>query len=332
MTEYHALTDVPGLLVGHYTDRAAATGCTAILCPAGAVAGVDVRGGAPGTRELDLLHPTCLVDRIHGLMLAGGSAFGLAAADGAMRWLEEQGIGFDVGVARVPIVPAAILFDLNVGRADVRPDAAAGYAACAAAVSGPVAEGSVGAGTGAAVGKILGPSRATEGGIGTASRRLENGIIVAALAAVNAYGDVVDPTTGQILAGARAEDGRTFVDAMAVAAQRAGAAHQVTWTQRHGGNTTLGVVATNAPLDKMGATRLAIMAQDGLARTIRPVHTLVDGDIVFGLATGDPTLNTPGDASLLGALAADVLATAVVRAVALTEGLHGLPARRDLIG
>jgi L-aminopeptidase/D-esterase-like protein len=306
----------------------------------GAVAGVDVRGGAPGTRELALLDPTCMVQRVHAILLAGGSAFGLAAADGVMRWLEEQGYGFDVGVGRVPIVPAAILFDLPLGRPDVRPDAVAGYAACQTASDGPVAEGSVGAGTGATIGKLLGIQRATKGGVGTASRRFEGGVIVAALVVVNALGDVIDPGNGHIVAGARRDDGAGFVDSMALMARALDLSAPEYWARRDlpGGvipasppatpltNTTLAVVATNAVLTKAEATKVAQMAHDGLARTIRPVHTMLDGDLVFGLSLGQ----AQADVGIVGALAADVLSAAVLRAVYAAEGLHGVPAARDL--
>lgn len=318
----NSLTDIPGITVGHWTDREAATGCTVILCPEGAVAGVDVRGGAPGTRETDLLNPTCMVEKVHAICLAGGSAFGLAAADGVMRWLEEHGHGFDVRVARVPIVPAAVIFDLALGRADVRPDAAAGYAACGAATTGPVAEGNVGAGTGATVGKLLGYQDGMKGGLGTASRQLGNGVMVAALAVVNAAGDVVDPSTGQIIAGARRADGQGFADIMRTLAG-SGTTNRDSWGAR---NTTLGVVATNVALTKTGATKLAQVAQTGLARAIRPVHTLIDGDVVFGLSLGDQR----GDPSVIGALAADVLSEAIVRAVRAAETLAGMPAVKDL--
>ena len=302
---HNALTDIPGLLVGHWTNLDAATGCTVILCPDGAVAGVDVRGGAPGTREIALLDPVCMVDRVHGIMLSGGSAFGLAAADGVMRWLEEHDHGFDVGVAKVPIVPAAILFDLPIGDASVRPDAAAGYAACQAADSGPLAEGNVGAGAGATVGKMLGFKQATKGGLGTASRQIGRGVIVAALVAVNALGDVIDPATQQIIAGTRRPLVGGFADSMKFAESAIG---QTVQEWGSGANTTLAVVATNVSLSKTGATKVAQMAHDGLARSIRPVHTLLDGDIVFALSKGDRV----GDAGLVGAVAADVLATAVV--------------------
>lgn len=316
------LTDIPNLHVGHWTDRDAATGCTVILCPAeGAVAGVDVRGFAPGTRETALLDPTCMVERVNAILLSGGSAFGLAAADGVMRWLEERGRGFETGVARVPIVPAAILFDLGVGRADVRPGAAAGYAACDAASADPVAQGSVGAGTGATLGKLNGLRFAMKGGIGSASRHLGSGIVVAALVAVNAVGDVIDPASGQILAGTRRADGR-FADSMTILAGRL----EQNFRDITGQNTTLAVVAANVALSKAEATVAARMAHDGLARAIRPIHTSFDGDTVFALATGE----IPAPPSLIGAVAADVLAEAVLHAVRAAEGLHGIPSIADL--
>jgi L-aminopeptidase/D-esterase-like protein len=316
------LTDIPDLHVGHWTDRDAATGCTVILCPAeGAVAGVDVRGFAPGTRETALLDPTCMVEQVHAILLSGGSAFGLAAADGVMRWLEERNRGFETGVARVPIVPAAILFDLGVGRADLRPDAAAGYAACDAASADPVAMGSVGAGTGATLGKLKGLGFAMKGGVGSASRHLGAGIVVAALVAVNAVGDVIDPANGQILAGARRADGG-FADSMTILAGRLAQ----DFRDLSGGNTTLAVVAANVALSKAEATVVARMAHDGLARAIRPIHTSFDGDTVFALATGE--IHAPP--SLIGAVAADVLAEAVIHAIRAAEGLHGIPSVSDL--
>jgi L-aminopeptidase/D-esterase-like protein len=334
---HNGLTDIPGLLVGHWTNLDAATGCTVILTPSGAVAGVDVRGGAPGTRETSLLSPTCLVDRVHGIMLAGGSAFGLAAADGAMHWLEEHGHGFDVGVAKVPIVPSAILFDLIVGRADVRPDAAAGYAACVDANAGPVVEGSVGAGTGASIGKVLGIARATKGGIGTVSHHFGNGLIIAALAVVNAWGDVFDPTTGKIIAGARGED-NAFMGTLNIATASLAPDDPATWSHRASAgqtnlpltNTTLGIVATNAKLTKTQATKIAQMAHDGLARTIRPVHTALDGDTVFALGLGELDAQENVNMGLIGALAADLLGEAVLRGVQMATSLHNLPAARDL--
>jgi L-aminopeptidase/D-esterase-like protein len=315
---FHAITDVPGIEVGHWTDLEAATGCTVVLCRNGAVGGVDVRGGAPGTRETDLLRPECLVDRVHAVLLSGGSAFGLAAADGVMRYLEEQAIGFDVGVAKVPIVPAAILFDLAIGRADVRPGPDAGYAACQAATSGAVAEGNVGAGSGATIGKMLGVSLAMKSGLGTASQVIGE-LAVGALAAVNALGDVINPATGQILAGARSPTGEGFADSLALV--KAGLAQASA-----GQSTTLGVVATNAALNKAQARKVAQMAHDGLARTIRPVHTPFDGDAIFALSTDD----LPVDVGLVGAIAAETLAEAVVRAVQAAQSLHGIPAMHDL--
>lgn len=318
---HNTLTDIPGIRIGHWTNLAAATGCTVILCPDGAVAGVDVRGGAPGTRETDLLDPVCTVEKIHALCLTGGSAYGLAAADGVMRWLEERGHGFDVRVARVPIVPAAVIFDLALGRADVRPDAAAGYAACEAAAAGPMLEGNVGAGTGATVGKMLGYQYGMKGGLGTASRQVGDGVIVAALAVVNAGGDIVDPRSGQIIAGSRRADGAGFADIVGTLAGGAGGSAS-SWGAR---NTTLGVVATNVALTKAGVTKMAQVAQTGLARTIRPVHTLIDGDVVFGLSLGDKS----GDPGLMGVLAAEVLGEAIVRAVRAAETLYDMPAIKD---
>ncbi|MEZ4729408.1 MAG: P1 family peptidase [Caldilineaceae bacterium] len=318
---HNTLTDIPGIRIGHWTNLAAATGCTVILCPDGAVAGVDVRGGAPGTRATDLLDPVCTVEKIHALCLTGGSAYGLAAADGVMRWLEERGHGFDVRVARVPIVPAAVIFDLALGRADVRPDAAAGYAACEAAAAGPMLEGNVGAGTGATVGKMLGYQYGMKGGLGTASRQVGDGVIVAALAVVNAGGDIVDPRSGQIIAGSRRADGAGFADIVGTLAGGAGGSAS-SWGAR---NTTLGVVATNVALTKAGVTKMAQVAQTGLARTIRPVHTLIDGDVVFGLSLGDKS----GDPGLMGVLAAEVLGEAIVRAVRAAETLYDMPAIKD---
>lgn len=313
------LTSIPGLSVGHWTDPSAITGCTVVLCPAGAVAGVDVRGGSPGTRETDLLHPTCAIDRVHAILLSGGSAFGLAAADGVVRWLEQRGIGVDVGLARVPIVPAAILFDLAIGRADVRPGADAGYAACAAAHGGPVAQGCVGAGTGATVGKALGPGRAMKGGLGSSARRVVGDVWVGALTAVNAYGNVHD-LDGRPIAGARDPLTGAIVDAASV--MREPSWQTVNDPARAAvQNTTLAVVATNARLTKSEAQRVAMMAHDGLARVIRPLHTPMDGDAVFALSTGDLAAGV----GLIGAAAADALAEAVVSAVRAATPLGGLP-------
>jgi L-aminopeptidase/D-esterase-like protein len=319
----HTLTAVTGLAVGHWTDLEAATGCTVVLCGQdGAVAGVDVRGSAPGTRETDLLAPLNLIDRVHAVLLTGGSAFGLDAAGGVMRWLEERQLGCDMGVCRVPLVSAAVLFDLGVGRADVRPGAAAGYAACEAASTAAVPRGSVGAGTGATVGKVLGPERATKGGVGSAAARLGGGAVVAALVAVNAGGDVIDPGSGDVVAGARGDDGR-FVRAARLLHEHDGA------LRAPGEHTTLAVVATDAVLTKVEATKMAQMAHDGLARAIDPVHTMYDGDTVFALATGSSGRTI--DVSLAGTVAAHVLADAVVDAVRSATSLAGLPAARDVL-
>lgn len=316
------LTAVEGVRVGHHTLSQAHTGCTVILAEAGAVAAVDVRGGAPGTRETDLLDPANIVQKAHAFLLSGGSAFGLDAATGVMRYLEEKGVGYDVGVAKVPIVPAAILFDLGAsGNPRIRPGADCGYEAAKSASAGPIAEGSVGAGAGATVGKLAGAKSAMKGGIGTASIRLENGLVVAALVAVNAVGDVVDPANGQIVAGARSPEGG-FLDARKLL--RSG----VPGAGRRGENTTIGVVATNANLSQAQATKVARMAQDGLARTIYPAHTPLDGDTLFVLATG--VSSEEPNVMIVGALAADAVAEAVLRAVREADGIDGFPSVRDL--
>jgi len=319
-----AITDVAGLRVGHYTDARRPTGCSVVLCEAGATCGVDVRGAAPGTRETDLLRPDNLVEQVHAVLLAGGSAFGLDAAGGVMRWLEERGHGYALGSARVPIVPAAVLFDLWLGDARIRPNADAGYAACQAASAQAPAQGNVGAGAGATVGKLWGPARAMKGGIGSASLRA-GGFTVGALVAVNAVGDVVDPATGEPLAGARTPDGRHLL--RSAEALRRG---DVPPAPRPGMATTIGVVATDAHLSKAQAQRLATMAHDGLARCINPCHTPYDGDTLFALATG--AVPQPAPLTLLGALAADAVAQAVLNAVRHASGLPGLPAGRDFGG
>jgi L-aminopeptidase/D-esterase-like protein len=311
-----SFSDIPGLQVGHAQDVEAATGCTVVLVKEGAVCGVDQRGGAPGTRETDLLRPMHLVEKVHAVLLTGGSAFGLAAADGVVRWLEENSIGFDVGVTRVPIVPAAVLFDLTVGRADVRPDAEMGYAACQDAVGNLDTPeiGSIGAGTGAMVGNILGPLGRMKGGMGTAVIELGEGLLVGALIAVNCFGDVIDPKSGQILAGARKLPEGDFIDTMQVLKQGVRGLADL-------GNTVIGVVATNATLAKEAANKVAQMAHDGLARAIRPAHTMFDGDTIFALATGQ---GPETDVNLMGAFAAEVTAQAIVNAVkAVQTGLPG---------
>ena len=322
-----SITDVAGLSVGHCTDTRRPTGCTVILTPEGAVAGVDVRGAAPGTRETELLSPLNAVEHVHALLLSGGSAFGLDAAGGVMRWLDERGFGVQVGPARVPIVPAAILFDLWIGDASIRPDAASGYAACEAASRAPVAEGNVGAGTGAAVGKLFGIDRAMRGGIGSASVTV-GGITVGALVAVNAIGDVIDPATGRVVAGARTADGTALFGTMQALLRG-----EVPASLQPGMATTIGVVATDAVLTKAQANKMAQMAHDGLARSINPVHTMTDGDTLFALATG--ASGRSASLTLIGALGAEVMATAVLRAVRAATRLHGpglpdLPAAGDL--
>ena len=314
-----AITDVPGIRVGHYTDTRRPTGCTVILAEEGAVGGVDVRGSAPGTRETDLLAPVNLVDTVHAVLLAGGSSFGLEAASGVVRWLEERGVGYAAGPARVPIVPAAILFDLWIGDQRIRPDAAAGYAACEAASSQPPAQGSVGAGAGATVGKLFGIERAMKGGIGTASLKV-GGITIGAIVAVNPVGDVIDPASGRVLAGARdvAGTGRSGTTAAILRGE-------LPTLLRAGMATTIGLVATDARLTKAQAQKVAQMAHDGLARTIDPVHTMYDGDTIFTLATGRSKL--PGNPTVIGVAAAAVTAAAVLRAVRSARGIDapGLP-------
>ncbi|MEY4441377.1 MAG: hypothetical protein RL442_377 [Pseudomonadota bacterium] len=322
------LTAVPGLEVGHDTDLRRPTGCTVVLCREGATAGVDVRGAAPGTRETDLLAPENTVSHIHGLLLAGGSAFGLDAASGVMRWLDEHGHGFSVGPVRVPIVPAAVIFDLLVGDGRVRPTAESGYRACEQASSAPVEQGCVGAGTGATVGKLWGASRAMKGGVGSAALQV-GPWVVGALVVCNAVGDVVDPHTGQLIAGARLSP-HSLALANTVQTQLSGASIPGAFT---GGNTTIGVVGCNARLTKSQAKRLAQVGHDGWARTIRPVHTPLDGDTLFALATA--RVNDEPDMMLLSTLAAEVVALATVQAVQQAQGLRlgeaWWPAARDLI-
>ena len=308
------ITDVPGIRVGHDTNLEAGTGCTVILCDTPAMGGVDVRGGAPATRETDLLRPMNLVDGINAVLLTGGSAFGLDAASGVMRYLEERGIGFDTGVAHVPLVPAAAIFDLSFGSATIRPDAAAGYRACKRASNEAIEQGTVGAGTGATVGKMAGPASMMKGGLGSASMQLANGSIVGAIVAVNALGDVIDPATQHVIAGARNPDGSGFVSANPFS------------------NTTIAVVATSATLTREQANKMAQMAHNGLAQAIRPAHTMFDGDTVFALALG-PTSQQLQDSQLaaahisaIGAAAATTVARAIVKAVRNATTLHGVPA------
>ncbi|MBN1964640.1 MAG: P1 family peptidase [Anaerolineae bacterium] len=325
------LTALDGFRVGH-AAYPAATGCTVILCPPGTMGGVDQRGGAPATRELDLLRPMRLNERVDAVLLSGGSAYGLDTAGGVMRWLEERGLGFDVGVGVVPIVPAACIFDLGVGGdPSVRPDAALGYAACEAASADPVAEGNVGAGAGATVGKYLGPALACKSGLGTALIALEDGLQVAALMVVNALGNVI-AADGSILAGARDPGGaQAFVDARAILPLLAQTPSK---PGNFGGNTVIGVVATNARLDKEETNKVAQMAHDGLARAVDPAHTIMDGDTIIALAGGS---HGPANASVIGALAADATAQAIRRAVQAAESLPtsasqpGLPSAADFL-
>ncbi|MBA2287154.1 MAG: P1 family peptidase [Ktedonobacteraceae bacterium] len=311
------ITDIPGIRVGHDTNLEAGTGCTVILCDTPAVGGVDVRGGAPATRETDLLRPLHMVEHVNAILLTGGSAFGLDAAGGVMRYLEERGIGFDTVVARVPIVPAAAIFDLALGSATVRPDADAGYRACQQASGELVAQGTTGAGTGATVGKMLSPLLAMKGGLGSASMQLADGTLVGALVVVNAIGEIIDPSTQQVLAGTRSPLGNEPL------------------ASNPFGNTTIAVVATNAALRKEWVNKVAQMAHDGLAQAIRPAHTMFDGDTIFALATGAEAPTPPGAAntaqqvSMIGAAAASTLARAIVKAIRNATELHGVPAARQ---
>lgn len=318
---------VQGIRVGHHTDARRPTGCSVVLCPEGAVAGVDVRGAAPGTRETDLLHPSNLVQAVHAIMLAGGSAWGLDSATGAVRWLEEQGAGLDIGVGRIPLVPAAVLFDVMLGDMRIRPDAAAGYAACQAANSARPAEGSVGAGAGAVVGKLFGWQRAMKGGIGTASFTVQ-GVTVGALVACNALGDVYNPYTGTLIAGARTASGTALLNTRDALLRGETASSILA-----GSNTTIGVVATDAQITKAQAHRLAVTAHDGLARSINPVHTMSDGDTLFALGTGQSG-QTLGMVTL-STMAAEAVAVATARAVLLAQSVQVpeqavLPSWQDL--
>jgi len=316
------LYTIPGVRIGHASDFKGLTGCSVVLCEAGAVCGVDLRGSAASTRELAPCLPGHVVERVHAVFLSGGSAFGLDAAAGVMEYLEGRGIGFPAGKVRVPIVPGAVIFDLYLGSSSARPDRRMALRACRKA-SREVAEGSVGVGTGATVGKLMGIDRATKGGVGFWSRELRGGVRVQALAVVNAIGDVVDPGTGKVLAGARlSRDSSEFVGtAESMFEGRAGRGLGAT-------STTLVVVMTNASLDKIQTTKVAQMAQDGLARAIRPVHTQWDGDLVFALSVG----RKQADVNTVGTAAAEVTAEAIVRAVETAEGLGGVPSFRDLRG
>lgn len=327
----NAITDIPGIKVGHAHDLDAITGCTAILCEKGAVGGVDQRGGGPGTRETDLLNPVNNVEVVHAVMLSGGSAYGLDTAGGAMRFLEENGFGYPVGPHLVPIVPAAILFDLFIGDGKKRPDAEMGYRACQNASSEPPTQGSVGAGTGATVGKMLGMGQSTKGGIGTASVELSGGVRVGAIVAVNAVGDVIDPDSGGIVAGARSlkkgplkiGGDQLFADSLEL---MKGLVGRTIFDLAARANTVIGVVATNAKFNKAQANRMAAMAQNGVVRAIRPASTMHDGDTMFALATGDKK----ADLNIVGAYAAQVVQQAILNGVREAVSLGGVPAVRDL--
>ncbi len=318
------ITDVPGIRVGHHSDRDAATGCTVVLCEAGAVGGVDVRGSAPGTRETDLLRPTMSVNEVHALVLSGGSAFGLDAASGAVRYLEKKGIGYQAGPARVPIVPAAVLFDLGVVTDEVRPGPEDGYAACRNASDGPVEDGSVGAGTGATVAKLLGLERAIKGGVGTYSMALESGVVVGALVAVNAVGGVFDPDDGTLIAGPRTADNSAMRNPLDLIAS---SDFEVSTTAT-ATNTTIGVIATNATLTKEHANKLASVAHDGIAMAVRPAHTMCDGDTMFVIGTG--SVDGPVDMLRVCAAATVCVSRAIVRAVRSAEGIGGIPSVSEL--
>jgi L-aminopeptidase/D-esterase-like protein len=311
---------IEGIKVGHAQDRVAATGCTVIISEAGATVGVDVRGGAPGTRETDLLDPVNLVQKAHAVLLTGGSAFGLDAAAGVMAYLEEQGVGFDVQVTRVPIVCGAALFDLTFGDHRIRPDKEMGYRACVNTAADACPQGSVGAGTGATVGKILGMERAMKGGLGCFALQAGD-LKVGALVAVNCLGDVVDPLAGKQLAGPLNDDLRTLADTEDIMVRS-----YADTANRFSGNTTIGVVVTNAGLTKSQASKLASMAQNGYARTLRPAHSMYDGDTIFAMATG----GVEADLSVVGLLAARAMERAVVAAVTRAESLCGLKCCADL--
>ena len=316
------LTDIGGIRVGHFTDPRRPTGCTVVLTGKGAVAGVDVRGSAPGTRETDLLEPHNTVQKVHAVVLSGGSAFGLESATGVVQYLEEKGLGYPTASVPVPIVPAAILYDLSLGDPSIRPDRQAGYRACQNATTGPVEEGNVGAGAGATVGKLLGKKRAMKGGLGSASLRV-GPLAVAALVAVNASGDVIDPKNGRILAGARTEDGQSFANMAKILRE-----NLLGSIVQPNENTSLGVVATNASFDKAALQKIAQMSHDGLARTIVPVHLPSDGDTIFSLSTGEVKGHDLGQ---VGALAAEVISQAVVRAILQARGIPGYPAHFQLL-
>jgi len=316
----NSITDVPGILVGNAENKDAGTGCTVILYTDGAVAGVDVRDGAPGTHSTSALDPVNLVSKAHAIFLGGGSAYGLGGISGVMQYLEEQGYGFDVGVGVVPIVPGAILFDLPVGRADVRPDNAMGYQACLNATDNLTETGNIGAGTGASVGKIKGCDLCMKGGLGTASRKIGD-LIVGAIVAVNCYGDIIDPKTGNIIAGVLSEDKKRFAGTMNIISSVAKGSDNA-----FAGNTTIGCIATNANFTKAGATKVAMMAHDGFARAINPIHTMFDGDTIFCMATGQ----VESDPTTVGAIAAEVMTEAILNGIKAAESAYGIPGYKEI--
>jgi len=327
MSKSNSITDVPGILVGQVQDLQAMTGCTVILCKKGAVGGVDQRGGAPGTRETDLLRPMHLVEKVHAVVLTGGSAFGLDAASGVMRWLDEQRIGFQTAETKVPIVSAAVIYDLGLGDSKIRPDVEMGYKACQVASEKPPKQGNFGAGTGASVGKIFGMRQAMKSGIGSASCEIGNGVTVGAIFVVNAFGDVIDPDTNAILAGARSiiHDKRHPFFANTLDQMKSFIGKQVVNIASMQ-NTVIGVVATNAKLSKEEVNKVAQMAQDGIARTIRPAHTMFDGDTIFALSTGQKF----GNVNVIGAFAAEMTAQAILSAVRQATSFSTFPSVSEI--
>jgi len=317
----NSITDIPGIEVGHAQNTESATGCSVVICREGAVTGVDVRGGGPGTRELASLDPVNLVTKAHAVYLGGGSAYGLDGAAGVMQFLEEEGIGFDVGVGIVPIVPGAVLFDFFVGDPKIRPDKEMGYLACRNASVENNSQGNIGAGTGAAVGKINGPGFFMKTGLGTASRQIGE-LIVGAIVAVNAFGDVVDPFTGRIIAGTLDEEKRNLADTMSILSSSAESK-----SNAFSGNTTIGCIAVNADFTKSESTKIAMMAHDGFARAINPIHTMYDGDTIFCMATG----GVKSDPTIVGAIAAEVMAEAIVNAAKSAESAYGIPGYSEII-
>ncbi|MDA3941446.1 MAG: P1 family peptidase [Spirochaetia bacterium] len=315
-----SITDIPGIKVGHAQNIDAGTGCTVILCEDGAVTGADVRGGGPGTREIAALDPVNLVSKAHAVYLGGGSAYGLDGAAGVMQYLEGKGFGFNVGIGVVPIVPGAVLFDFFVGRYDIRPDKEMGFLACQNAKDNNKDEGNIGAGTGAAVGKIKGPDYFMKGGLGTASRKVGD-LIVGAIVAVNCFGDIICPFTGRIIAGTLDEEKKNLADTMSILSSP-----DTSKSSAFSGNTTIGCIGVNANLTKAESTKVAMMAHDGFARAINPIHTMYDGDTIFCMATGE----VQADPTIIGALGAEVMAEAIVNAVKSAETAYGIPCYNDI--